>query len=147
MVYLTRRASFSAAHILWSNALSDQENIAVYEKCANPRGHGHNYVLEVTVRGTPDPKTGMVLNLTRLKQIINECVIDAVDHKNLNYDVFWLEGCIPTTEVLVMKFWQQLEPAFPPGMLYEVKLIETENNWARYRGEDNEDKERGRERA
>ncbi|HLI08622.1 MAG TPA: 6-carboxytetrahydropterin synthase [Ktedonobacteraceae bacterium] len=135
MVYLTRRASFSAAHVLWSSALSEAENFAVYEKCANPHGHGHNYVLEVTVRGTPDPKTGMVLNLTELKQIINERVINAVDHKNLNYDVPWLEDCIPTTEMLTMRFWQQLEPAFPSGMLYEVKLIETENNWASYRGE------------
>lgn len=146
MVYLTRRASFSAAHVLWSSALSEEENFAIYEKCANPRGHGHNYILEVTVRGMPDAKTGMLLNLTDLKRIINERVIDAVDHKHLNYDVPWLQGCIPTTEVLAMKFWQQLAPAFPSGMLYEVKLIETENNWASYRGED-EDEEQARERG
>ncbi len=135
MVYLTRRASFSAAHRLWSNALSEAENIAVYDKCANPNGHGHNYTLEVTVRGTPDPRTGMLLNLTDLKQAMNEQVIDAVDHKHLNYDVPWLEGCIPTTEVLVVKFWDRLQRAFPAGMLYEVTLHETENNTASYRGE------------
>src|SRR5947207_14533203 len=82
MVYLTRRTTFSAAHRLWSNYLTQEENIALYDKCANPNGHGHNYVLEVTVRGTPDPHTGMVLNLTQLKQAINEYVIAWVDHRS-----------------------------------------------------------------
>jgi 6-pyruvoyltetrahydropterin/6-carboxytetrahydropterin synthase len=135
MVYLTRRTTFSAAHRLWSTYLTQEENIALYDKCANPNGHGHNYVLEVTVQGTPDPHTGMVLNLTELKQAINEQIIAQVDHKHLNYDVPWLEGVIPTTEVLVMKFWQRLEHALPGGLLYEVKLYETENNIASYRGE------------
>lgn len=135
MVYLTRRTSFSAAHRLWSNELSEAENIVLYEKCANPNGHGHNYILEVTVQGTPDPRTGMVLNLTDLKQAINEQVIDWVDHKHLNYDVPWLEGCIPTTEVLAMRFWERLQSVLPQGLLYEVKLYETENNIAIYRGE------------
>jgi 6-pyruvoyltetrahydropterin/6-carboxytetrahydropterin synthase len=135
MVYLTRRASFSASHRLWSEHLSEEENLALYEKCANPNGHGHNYVLEVTVRGTPDPKTGMLLNLTELKDVMNKQVVDWVDHKHLNYDVPWLEGSIPTTEVLVIKFWKRLERAFPKGLLYEVKLFETENNIASYRGE------------
>lgn len=135
MVYLTRRASFSAAHRLWSNALTEKENRDLYDKCANPNGHGHNYTLEVTVRGTPDPRTGMVLNLVELKQAINEQIIDWVDHKNLNYDVPWLEGCIPTTEVLTIKFWERLQRALPAGLLYEIKLFETENNIASYRGE------------
>ncbi|MHB8600622.1 MAG: 6-carboxytetrahydropterin synthase [Ktedonobacteraceae bacterium] len=135
MVYLTRRTSFSAAHRLWSNELSEAENIALYEKCANPNGHGHNYILEVTVQGTPDPRTGMVLNLTNLKETINEQVVDWVDHKHLNYDVSWLEGCIPTTEVLAMRFWERLQSALPQGLLYEVRLYETEHNIASYRGE------------
>jgi 6-pyruvoyltetrahydropterin/6-carboxytetrahydropterin synthase len=135
MVYLTRRTSFSASHRLWSEQLSDEENLALYEKCANPNGHGHNYVLEVTVHGIPHPQTGMVLNLTELKDIINKQVVDWVDHKHLNHDVPWLEGSIPTTEVLVVKFWERLERAFPSGLLYEVKLFETENNSASYRGE------------
>ena len=134
MVYLTRRTTFSAAHRLWSNHLTEEENIALYDKCANPNGHGHNYILEVTVRGNPEPRTGMVLNLTDLKQIINEHVIDWVDHKHLNYDVPWLEGSIPTTEMLVIKFWERLEGALPQGLLYEVKLYETDNNIASYRG-------------
>src|SRR5216683_2123755 len=108
MVYLTRRMSFSASHRLWSNQLTEAENYAIYEKCANPNGHGHNYVLEVTIRGIPDPRTGMVLNLTDLKHTMNE---------------------------LVVKFWERLADALPTGMLYEVKLHETENNLASYRGE------------
>lgn len=136
MVYLTRRASFSASHRLWSEQLTEAENLDLYEKCANPNGHGHNYVLEVTVRGTPDARTGMVLNLTELKDVMNREVIDWVDHKHLNYDVPWLQGTIPTTEVLVMKFWERLQRAFPRGSLYEVKLFETEHNIASYRGEE-----------
>ena len=135
MVYLTRRASFSAAHRLWSHSLSDDENYALYDKCANPNGHGHNYVLEVTLHGRPDPATGMLLNLTDLKQAMQEQILAWVDHKHLNYDVPWLEGCIPTTEGLVVKFWERLARVFPDGMLYEVKLYETDNNIAWYRGE------------
>ncbi len=135
MVYLTRRTTFSASHRLWSNQLTEAENYVTYEKCANPNGHGHNYVLEVTVQGIPDTRTGMVLNLTDLKHVMNEHVLKQVDHKHLNYDVPWLEGCIPTTEVLVVKFWERLVDALPIGMLYEVKLHETENNLASYRGE------------
>ena len=135
MVYLTRRTSFSASHRLWSDQLTEAENYALYEKCANPNGHGHNYVLEVTVQGVPSPRTGMIVNLTDLKHTINEQVVEWVDHKHLNYDVSWLEGFIPTTEVLVIKFWERLVDSLPTGMLYEVKLHETENNVASYRGE------------
>jgi len=135
MVYLTRRTSFSASHRLWSDQLTEAENYAMYEKCANPNGHGHNYVLEVTVQGILDPRTGMVLNLTDLKHAMNEQVVKWVDHKHLNYDVSWLEGFIPTTEILVIKFWERLADSLLTGMLYEVKLHETENNVASYRGE------------
>ncbi len=135
MIYLTRRTSFSSSHRLWSKQLTEAENYAIYEKCANPNGHGHNYVLEVTVRGTPNPQTGMVLNLTELKDAMNEQVVNWVDHKHLNYDVPWLEGSIPTTEVLVVKFWNRLADVLPRELLYEVKLYETENNIASYRGE------------
>jgi 6-pyruvoyltetrahydropterin/6-carboxytetrahydropterin synthase len=134
MVYLTRRVTFSAAHRLWSVYLNEEENYAIYDKCANPYGHGHNYTLEVTLYGRPDPRTGMVLNLTDMKQIVNEHVVDWVDHKHLNHDVPWLEGVIPTTEMLVIKFWERLVRAFPEGLLYDVTLHETENNSASYRG-------------
>lgn len=135
MVYLTRRATFSAAHQLWSKQLSDEENYQIYDKCANPNGHGHNYMLEVTVQGAIDPRTGMVINLTDLRDAMNEQVIKWVDHKHLNLDVPWLEDSIPTAEVLAIKFWERLQRGLPPGMLYEVKLHETENNMAIYRGE------------
>lgn len=135
MVYLTRRVTFSASHRLWSNHLTEEQNYAIYDKCANPNGHGHNYTLEVTVRGEPDDQTGMVLNLTDMKRIVNEEVVDWVDHKHLNYDVPWLEGTIPTAELLAIKFWERLQRGFPAGLLYEVTLHETENNVATYRGE------------
>jgi 6-pyruvoyltetrahydropterin/6-carboxytetrahydropterin synthase len=135
MVYLTRRTTFSAAHRLWSEHLSDEENATVYDKCANPNGHGHNYTLEVTVSGWPDTRTGMILNLTDLKEAVNEAIIKWVDHKHLNHDVPWLENIIPTAEMLVMKFWDRLEAKLPAGSLYEIKLYETENNIAAYRGE------------
>lgn len=135
MVYLTRRTTFSAAHRLWSEHLTDAENYAIYDKCANPNGHGHNYILEVTVRGWPDEHTGMILNLTDLKEAIENAIIKWVDHKHLNYDVPWLEGIIPTVEMLTVVFWRQLEKELPTGLLYEVKLQETENNLASYRGE------------
>jgi 6-pyruvoyltetrahydropterin/6-carboxytetrahydropterin synthase len=136
LTYLTRRATFSAAHRLWSEQLSDEENYELYEKCANPNGHGHNYVLEVTVRGVPDARTGMILNLSDMKRITQEQVISWVDHKHLNYDVPWLEGVIPTAEMLAITFWRRLQRGFPAEMLYEVKLHETENNIAMYRGEE-----------
>ena len=142
MVYLTRRVTFSAAHRLWSKHLTEEENYRIYDKCANPNGHGHNYTLEVTVSGKPDPTTGMVMNLTDMKKITNEQVVDWVDHKHLNYDVPWLEDVIPTAEMLVIMFWERLERGFPAGLLYEVKLHETENNVATYRG--GEQKEAGR---
>ncbi len=135
MVYLTRRVTFSAAHRLWSEHLSEAENYETYAKCANPNGHGHNYIMEVTLRGEPDTRTGMLLNLTDMKRIINEQVVDDVDHKHLNYDVPWLEGIVPTAEMLAIKFWERLQRGFPSGLLYEVKLHETENNIAFYRGE------------
>lgn len=135
MIYLTKRAAFSAAHQLWSEHLTDEENYAVYEKCANPHGHGHNYILEVTLCGWPDQRTGMIFNLTALKDAINEAIIKWVDHKHLNHDVPWLEGVIPTTELLVLTFWERLVSSLPEGLLYEVRLYETENNCAVYRGE------------
>lgn len=136
MIYLTRRETFSASHRLWSSDLTETENYAVYDKCAHPNGHGHNYVLEVTVRGKPDSRTGMVLNLATLKDAINTSILRWVDHKHLNYDVPWLSGVIPTTEMLAFVFWQQLETVLPKGLLYEVRLYETEKNSTFYRGED-----------
>src|SRR5690349_16437736 len=111
-------------------------NRRTYDKCDNPAGHGHYYVVTVSVRGTVDPETGMVIDLKRLKDIIRDRVIDRVDHRNLNEDVDFLRGVIPTAENLARSFWQQLAPAISNGELYEVVLQETERNSVRYRGED-----------
>jgi len=134
-VYITRRATFSASHRLHSPQLSDEENRRIYGKCNHPNGHGHNYVLEVTVQGEVDPRNGMVMNLVDLKKAMEEQVLDLVDHRHLNLDLTVFEEIVPTAENMAVVFWRLLEPALPKGSLYEVKLHETENNVAIYRGE------------
>ena len=133
---VTARLSFSAAHSLHNPNRDAQWNRYTYDKCDNPKGHGHNYTLEVSVKGPIDPETGMVIDLKRLKDIMRERVIDRVDHTNLNEDVDFLRDTIPTAENLARSFWEQLAPAIPAGELYEVVLQETERNSVRYRGED-----------
>ncbi|MCX7929214.1 MAG: 6-carboxytetrahydropterin synthase [Chlorobi bacterium] len=135
MVYVTRRATFSASHRLYNPLLSDEENERIFDKCNNPRGHGHNYVLEVTVRGVPDPMTGYVIDLKRLRDIIEEHIISKVDHKHLNEDVDFLRGIIPTAENLAWAFWRILETKIPSGTLHSVAVYESENNFVEYRGE------------
>jgi len=135
MIYLTRREVFSASHKLFNQALSEEENVVIYDKCANKNGHGHNYVLEVTIAGDINPKTGYLFDLKLLKQIIREEIIAKVDHKHLNFDVDFLNGVIPTAENLVVAFWKQLRDRIPTGILYSVKLHETENNVVEYKGE------------
>jgi 6-pyruvoyltetrahydropterin/6-carboxytetrahydropterin synthase len=115
--------------------LTDEENRAIYGRCNNPRGHGHNYVLEVTVAGEPDPRTGMIINLTELEEIVNKNLVDQVDHRHLNHDVPFLGGVIPAAENLVRVFWNVLADHLPRGMLHELKLYESEKNWVSYRGE------------
>ena len=134
MVTITRTARFNSAHRLNSPALSVEENVLVYGKCNNVHGHGHDYLLEVTVRGEPDLATGMVMNLTDLKRLMNECIVDDVDHRHLDLDVSWLRGTITTVENLAIAFWNRLAPELG-SRLFEVKLFETPNNWATYRGE------------
>jgi 6-pyruvoyltetrahydropterin/6-carboxytetrahydropterin synthase len=133
---VTARLTFSAAHRLHNPNRDAQWNRDTYDKCDNPKGHGHNYTLEVSVKGPIDPDTGMVIDLKRLKDIMRERVIDRVDHTNLNEDVDFLRDTIPTAENLARSFWEQLAPAIPTGELYEVVLQETERNSVRYRGED-----------
>lgn len=133
---VTARLTFSAAHRLHNPNRDAAWNRQTYDKCDNPAGHGHNYTLEVSVRGRTDPETGMVIDLKRLKDIMRDRVIDRVDHTNLNEDVEFLRGVIPTAENLARCFWQQLEPAIHAGELYEIVLQETERNSVRYRGED-----------
>ncbi len=131
---LSRRETFSASHRLWSKGLSDADNRALFGKCANDNGHGHNYTLEVLVRGPIEPATGLVMDLSELKIIIDKNVIDKVDHRHLNLDVPEFRDLNPTTENLAYVVWQWLSPALGK-MLYEVRVQETENNFAIYRGE------------
>jgi len=134
MILLTRRMHFSASHRLHNPAFSDEKNRDVYGVCNNPHGHGHNYVLEVTVSGEPDPQTGMIVDLKVLKKIIWEEVVIHMDHKHLNHDVPFLEGIIPTAENIARVIWERLAGRIPAGTLYEVKLYESENNYVVYRG-------------
>lgn len=140
MVYITKKFRFSASHRMFKPELSDEENFAVYGKCSNPSGHGHNYSLEVTVAGEPEQGIGYVMDLTKLKEIVNETLIDKVDHKNLNEDVEFMKGTVPTAENIVIKFWEQLENKInnKNRKLYSLKLFETENNIAEYRGKNYE---------
>lgn len=134
MHYITRRLHFSAAGRLHSAELTDEENARVYGKCNNPHGHGHNYYLEVTVRGEKDPRTGMVMDLKQLDRVVHERVLADVDHAFLNLDVPWLEGIVPTTENLAEVFWNRLVDALEGAELHEIRLYETEKNHVVYRG-------------
>ena len=132
--YVTRRMTFSAGHRLHNDALTAEENKLVFGKCNNPNGHGHNFTVEVTVAGPVDARTGMVYNLRDLKVIMVEVIEQGLDHKNLNLDVPALKGVIPTAENLAAVIWKQLAERLPAGLLHEVRLIETENNFVSYRG-------------
>lgn len=135
MIYITRRETFSAAHRLFNPRFSDAENEKIYDKCNNPNWHGHNYVLEVTVCGSPNADTGYLIDLKELKHIIHTYLISKLDHKNLNLDVDFLSGVIPTLENLVVAFWRELEDKFTNCKLYKIKLYETEKNYVEYFGE------------
>ncbi|MGA1584031.1 MAG: 6-pyruvoyl trahydropterin synthase family protein [Saprospiraceae bacterium] len=136
MVYLTRRERFNAAHKLWVHEWSEEKNMEVFGKCANKNWHGHNYELFVTVKGTPDPVTGFIVDVKELGQIIRREITDVLDHTNLNLDVpFIPQGTQPTTENLVMLIWRQLEPHMRGCTLHSVRLHETENIYAEYFGE------------
>jgi len=132
--FVTIRTHFSAAHRLYRADWDDARNVEVFGACANLNGHGHNYELEVTVEGTIDPETGMVVNMKDLKALVNEWIVDRVDHKHLNLDVPFLKGVIPTAENLAVAFWAALESRVPAGRLYELRLQETERNIAIVRG-------------
>ena len=135
MVYVTRKAHFSASHRLHNPKFSDARNVEVFGKCNNPRGHGHNYDLEVTVAGEPPAETGMVIDLKWLADIIEETVVERVDHKHLNEDVDFMRGIIPTAENLAREFWKLLAPRITEGRLHSIRLYESNNNFVEYRGE------------
>jgi len=135
-VFLTRRERFCAAHKLTKPEWSAEKNEEVFGKCANENWHGHNYHLYVTIKGTPDPVTGMVIDLKEMKAIILEKVIDKLDHRNIDLDVDFMKGLMSTAENIVVAIWGELkEPLAAKGAkLHQVRLFETENNIIDYYG-------------
>jgi 6-pyruvoyltetrahydropterin/6-carboxytetrahydropterin synthase len=125
MIRITRKIEFSAAHFYHNPNFSAEENRRVFGKCNNPHGHGHNYVLEVTIAGEPDPTTGMVLDLKELKDILQAEVMERMDHRHLNYEVPELAGQIPTCENIAALIWKLLEPKIKSGKLDRVRLYES----------------------
>lgn len=134
MFLIKRKVTFSAAHRLYSDALSDEENKALYGKCSNPNYHGHNFTLEVAVEGEPDPRTGMVINFNTLGEILEREVVSQLDHRNLNLDVKWLRGVVTTSENLVRAIWDILKDKIPHGQLHSITLSETESSSVTYFG-------------
>ena len=136
MIALTRTLDFAAAHRLHAPALSDAENTALFGKCDNPNGHGHNYVVEVTVAGEPDPVTGMIVDLTALDELLDRQIMTRFDHKHLNLDLPDFRDINPTTENLTRVIWGHLEGQIPaPAHLWRVVVRETERNAFEYYGE------------
>ena len=133
-VTVTRRLRFNAAHRVHNPELSDEENARLFGKCNNPNWHGHNYELEVSVSGPVDERTGYVVDLGRLRDVVEREVIDQVDHRNMNVDVPFMRGINPTTENIVVAIWRALEPVVAPARLARLRLKETENNWVEYDG-------------
>lgn len=134
-VYITRQVHFNSAHRLYNPSKSQQWNEEKYGLCTNPHWHGHNYVLEVTVAGEPDPETGYVMDLAELKRVLQRVILDRCDHRNLNEEVEFLRGIIPSTENLAIAFWNEIEPALPAaGRLHRLRLYETPRNFVEYFG-------------
>jgi len=134
---ITRLVEFSASHVCFNPQLSEEQNRAFYGPDANPHGHGHNYVVEVTLAGRPDPVTGMVFDLKRLKEILNAEVVEPMDHRFLNQEVPPFDRVIPTTENLAREIWRRLEARFAagPAGLHAVRVYETEDLYVDYFGE------------
>ncbi len=134
VVTITRRLRFNAAHRIHNPALSDDENARLYGKCNNPNWHGHNYLLDVSVTGEVDPRTGYVIDLGDVRDIVTREVIDKLDHRNLNLDVDFLRGINPTSENLVVAIWRVIAPLITPARLTRLRLWETEHNFVDYDG-------------
>lgn len=136
MIYITRKAQFNAAHKLSRPDWSEEKNESIFGKCANPNWHGHNYTLYVTVKGEINPETGFLVDLKWLRDIINDHVVDKLDHKNLNVDVDFMKGILTSTENLAIEIWKILKPLIEAegAILHCVKINETENNFVEYFG-------------
>jgi len=137
MIYITRREHFNAAHRVFREDYTDEENLQVFGKCSNPNWHGHNYVLYVTVAGSVDAANGFVMDLKLLGEIINLHIIEKLDHKNINLEVDFMQGKLASAENIAIGIWNQLEPLIAQNnaKLHCVKLCETENNYVEYFGE------------
>lgn len=135
MVYLTRKEKFNAAHRLFNAEWSDEKNFEVFGKCANPNWHGHNYTLEVTVKGDLQGTTGFITDARLLGQLINDRIVDKVDHQNLNIDVDFMKDLLPSTENFAIAIWKELQPHIKDCDLHCVKIIETDKISAEYFGE------------
>ena len=133
-VTVTRRLTFNAAHRVHNPALSDEQNARIFGKCNNPNWHGHNYRLDVSVTGPIDDRTGYVIDLGVLKRIVEEKVIQQIDHRNINLEVDFMRGINPTAENIVVACWKVLQPAVAPGRLARLTLWETDNNYVEYDG-------------
>lgn len=146
-MYITRRMEFSASHLCARPGLSQAENHAIYGDGANPHGHGHNYVLEITLAGEPDPVTGMILDLKELKEIVNQEVITPMDHRFLNHEVPPFDTVVPTAENLAIEIWRRLQPRlqFPHGALHRVRVYETDDLFVDYHGDAAENASQPRE--
>lgn len=133
---ITRRAEFSASHFCASPKLTPEENRALYGEAANPHGHGHNYIVEVTMEGAPDPLTGMVMDLKQLKEVMEREVIEPMDHRFLNHEVAPFQEIVPTPENLAIEIWKRLEEPLrlPHARLESVRIYETEDLWVEYTG-------------
>jgi 6-pyruvoyltetrahydropterin/6-carboxytetrahydropterin synthase len=134
-VTVTRRMRFNSAHRVFNPSFSDADNDATFGKCNNPNWHGHNYTLDVSVEGAINEPTGYVMDLARLRDIVEAQVVSKVDHKNLNLDVPFMKGVIPTSENIIVAFWDILEPVVKPATLKRLVLWETENNYVEYSGD------------
>jgi 6-pyruvoyltetrahydropterin/6-carboxytetrahydropterin synthase len=135
MVLLTRKAEFSSSHYYWSDQLSPAENLRVFGKCSNRNGHGHNYTLEVTVEGEVDPVSGFVVDLKKLKDVINTQVVDVYDHRHLNLEVPEFKTVIPTTENIAIAIWKRLENHIGGARLHRIRVYEMPDLFADYYGE------------
>ena len=135
MVYLTRKAEFSASHYYHNPRLSEEENRRAFGKCNNPNGHGHNYLLEVTVKGDVDRTTGFVVDLKELKDVMHREVLDALDHRFLNKEIVEFREAIPTTENLAIYIWRRLEPKLRHARLHRVRVYETHDLFVDFYGE------------
>ena len=136
LFYLTRKEHFNAAHKLFNPAWTKERNEAVFGKCANENWHGHNFELYVTVKGSPDPDTGFIVDAKMLSSIIKMYVVDILDHRNLNLDVPFMNGKICSIENLVYGIWHELLPHMPEGvLLHAIKLVETPRIFVEYFGE------------